>query len=324
MMPQFMDTEERRFSHDKFAIGISAFVIGLAKKVLIADEAARYATPVFSAAQAGSPLSFLEAWGGCLAYTFQLYFDFSGYSDMAIGLALMFGITLPLNFFSPYKAQSIIEFWRRWHMTLSRFLRECLYIPLGGNRKGPSRRYINLMITMLLGGLWHGAGWTFVIWGGLHGIYLAINNLWHALKQRLGIDGRRSRLWTKMLSCGITFVAVSVAWVVFRAESSGAALSMLGSMSGMNGLSGGPLFKGIEEIRILVVSALIVWCLPNTYQLLERYRPALETYPDVADSAYTGRIQWSPSKAWAVFVGVMGLAALLSCTRASEFLYFQF
>jgi D-alanyl-lipoteichoic acid acyltransferase DltB (MBOAT superfamily) len=125
-------------------------------------------------------LTLFEAWGGALAYTFQLYFDFSGYSDMAIGLSRLFGIRLPLNFDSPYKATNIIDFWRRWHMTLSRFLRDYLYLPLGGNRKGKVRRYANLMVTMLLGGLWHGAGWTFVIWGGLHGFYLIVNHAWHA------------------------------------------------------------------------------------------------------------------------------------------------
>ena len=121
------------------------------------------------------------AWQGALAYTLQLYFDFSGYTDMAIGLARMFGVKLPVNFNSPYKAPRIIDFWRRWHMTLSRFLRDYLYIPLGGNRKGPARRYLNLMLTMLLGGLWHGAGWTYVVWGGLHGLYLLVNHAWRNL-----------------------------------------------------------------------------------------------------------------------------------------------
>ncbi len=325
MMPQFMNSDQKRFSHDHFSVGISAFVIGLAKKVLIADELARYATPVFDAALAGDSVSFVDAWGGTLAYTFQLYFDFSGYSDMAIGLALMFGITLPLNFYSPYKSTSIIEFWRRWHMTLSRFLRDYLYIPLGGSRKGKYRRYVNLLITMLLGGLWHGAGWTYVIWGGLHGIYLSINNLWRAQKKRFGMDLGRSTFLGRTVSGIITFCAVATAWVFFRAESFGAALTMLKSMAGLNGLSTGSLFGGYAEVRLLVISALVVWVLPNTYQFLERFRPALQTYPDMMEeSTYEGRIQWSPSRAWAVSVGFVGLAALLSCTRASEFLYFQF
>ncbi len=165
MMPQFAQRQTYRPDYDKLAAGVTLFVLGLTKKVLIADEVGGYVAPFFDAARSGAALTFLEAWCGALAYTFQLYFDFSGYSDMAVGLSLMFGVRLPINFHSPYKAVNIIEFWRRWHMTLSRFLRDYLYVPLGGSRKGPARRYINLLLTMLLGGLWHGAGWTFVLWG---------------------------------------------------------------------------------------------------------------------------------------------------------------
>jgi D-alanyl-lipoteichoic acid acyltransferase DltB (MBOAT superfamily) len=180
MLPQFLDNSIYRFAHDRIAVGLSIFFIGLFKKVVIADSIALYSTPMFDGAHQGATISFFPAWGGALSYTFQLYFDFSGYSDMAVGLAYLFGIRLPLNFYSPYKATSIIEFWKLWHITLSRFLRDYLYIPLGGNRKGPSRRMTNLLITMLLGGLWHGAGWTFVIWGALHGLYLILNHLWRA------------------------------------------------------------------------------------------------------------------------------------------------
>jgi len=158
MLPQFLDNSIYRFAHDRIAVGLSIFFIGLFKKVVIADSIALYSTPMFDGAHQGATISFFPAWGGALSYTFQLYFDFSGYSDMAVGLAYLFGIRLPLNFYSPYKATSIIEFWKLWHITLSRFLRDYLYIPLGGNRKGPSRRMTNLLITMLLGGLWHGAG----------------------------------------------------------------------------------------------------------------------------------------------------------------------
>jgi alginate O-acetyltransferase complex protein AlgI len=158
-----------------------------------------------------------EAWAGALAYTLQIYFDFSGYTDMALGIALMFNIHLPINFDSPYKATSIIDFWRRWHMTLSRFLRDYLYIPLGGNRHGKLRRYLNLAVTMLLGGLWHGAGWTFVLWGALHGAYLTANHLWRDfVVDKLPL---RFPAWLATLSGGtLTFVAVVAAWVVFRAD----------------------------------------------------------------------------------------------------------
>ncbi|WEF35690.1 MBOAT family O-acyltransferase [Pseudoduganella chitinolytica] len=163
MIPQFDTPQTHRFNTGRLTVGMIFFAIGLFKKVVIADGVARFVGPVFNMHHAS--LTQLEAWAGALAYTFQLYFDFSAYSDMAYGLSYMFGIILPINFFSPYKATSIIEFWRRWHITLSTFLRDYLYIPLGGNRRGKAQRYVNLVITMLLGGLWHGAAWTFIAWG---------------------------------------------------------------------------------------------------------------------------------------------------------------
>src|ERR1700742_821559 len=165
--------------------------------------------PLVGLAFDASAPSFDHAWIGALAYTFQLYFDFSGYSDMAIGISLMFGIFLPLNFNSPYKATSIVDFWRRWHMTLSQFLRDYLYIPLGGNRHGRVLRYVNLMITMLLGGLWHGAAWTFVIWGALHGLYLCVNHAWNHFAPAAP---QRFAPLAKLGSCTLTFLAVVVAW----------------------------------------------------------------------------------------------------------------
>jgi len=194
-----------------------------------------HATPIFDAAVNGQTITFFEAWAGALAYTFQLYFDFSGYSDMAIGLGRMYGITIPLNFNLPYQASSIIEFWRRWHVTLSRFLRDYLYIPLGGNRKGRVRRYINLMITMLLGGFWHGAGWTFVVWGGLHGLYLIMNHAWRFLVQRMGFRGNKGNVLTRFVGWFLTFTAVVVAWVLFRAENFRVAMEILRGMAGLNG-----------------------------------------------------------------------------------------
>lgn len=191
VLPQFRQRSPAL--NELFPMGLTIFVMGLAKKVLLADNAARYATPAFDAAAAGDHLGMWGAWNGVLAYTAQLYFDFSGYTDMAIGAALLFGIRLPLNFASPYKAQSIIDFWRRWHMTLSRFLRDYLYVPLGGNRHGEARRYANLLATMVLGGLWHGAAWTFVFWGALHGAYLVVNHLWRAIRPRLALPAKRAQ-----------------------------------------------------------------------------------------------------------------------------------
>jgi alginate O-acetyltransferase complex protein AlgI len=181
MMPQFASAAPYRFSTRCFGVGLTVFTIGLAKKVLIADPFGNLASLIFAAAHAGVPIRLIAAWVGVLAFTCQLYFDFSGYSDMAIGISKLFGIDLPVNFASPYKSTSIIQFWQRWHMTLSRFLRDYLYFPLGSNRKGKLRRYVNLMTTMLLGGLWHGANYTFLIWGGLHGCYLMINHAWRCV-----------------------------------------------------------------------------------------------------------------------------------------------
>ncbi len=238
MMPQFAQASTYRFNYENMAVGLTIFFIGLFKKVILADGISEYVEPVFNAPAAHMHLSFIEAWVGALSYTLQLYFDFSGYSDMAIGLSRMFGVILPLNFHSPYKAVNIIEFWHRWHMTLSRFLRDYLYIPLGGNRRGKGRRYLNLMATMLLGGLWHGANWTFVIWGGLHGVYLVINHAWHAVRRRLGQNPEQP-LSRPMhaLSVVLTFVAIVATWVVFRAGNLDTSIEILKAMMGMNGIA---------------------------------------------------------------------------------------
>src|ERR1700738_4595310 len=194
MIPQFERAALRRPDPHLILCGLIIFGVGLFKKTCLADGI----QPLVSLAFGPNVPTFDQAWIGALAYTFQLYFDFSGYSDMAIGISLMFGIFLPVNFNSPYKAASIVEFWRRWHMTLSQFLRDYLYIPLGGNRRGLALRYVNLMITMLLGGLWHGAAWTFVIWGALHGAYLCVNHAWNrfgpAVAPRYRRGGHHARL----------------------------------------------------------------------------------------------------------------------------------
>ena len=234
MMPQFEHSSTYRPSLSNLSAGFAIFGLGLLKKVVIADGVSGYADAVFSTASAGHVPTFMAAWLGALAYTFQLYFDFSGYSDMAVGLSWMFNVRLPFNFDSPYKAGNIIDFWRRWHMTLSAFLRDYLYIPLGGNRHGPVRRYVNLAITMLLGGLWHGASWTFVFWGGLHGAYLGANHAFRALAQRLGHAVQASVAYRTV--CWLcTFLAVVVAWVFFRAPTFGAAGRMLRGMAHAHG-----------------------------------------------------------------------------------------
>ncbi|HRF89147.1 MAG TPA: MBOAT family O-acyltransferase, partial [Pseudomonadales bacterium] len=216
MMPQFAHAKTYRISQENIAIGLTIFAIGMFKKMAIADPLSTFVGPVFAVSKHPGLLSTEEAWLGALAYCLQLYFDFSGYSDMAIGLSRLFGIKMPLNFNSPYKSTSIIDFWRRWHMTLSQFLRDYLYISLGGNRKGKTRRHINLLLTMLLGGLWHGAGWTFIIWGGLHGIYLTINHVFREFfppsnNKTLAARTRAITGWI------LTTLGVIFAFVVFRA-----------------------------------------------------------------------------------------------------------
>ncbi|MEE9543666.1 MAG: MBOAT family protein, partial [Thermodesulfobacteriota bacterium] len=237
MMPQFAKEPERGLGYANLSIGLTIFSLGLFKKVVLADGIALFATPVFSAAGAGDTLSFFTAWTGALSYTFQLYFDFSGYSDMAVGIGTAFGIRLPLNFSSPYKATNIIDFWRRWHITLSTFFRDYVYFPLGGSRETTARTLFNLIITMLLGGLWHGAGWTFVFWGFLHGVYLAINHGWRmARRSLLGHDLEKSTLAGRVTGTIITFLAVVVSWVFFRADSFTSALGILRGMAGLNGV----------------------------------------------------------------------------------------
>ena len=224
MMPQFFDIKNAFPNAGNIAKGILIFCIGLFKKVFIADTFAVWADAGFDSDQA---LTFFESWGASLSYTFQLYYDFSGYTDMAIGAALIFNIVLPLNFNSPYKALSIQDFWRRWHMTLSRWLKDYLYIPLGGNRKGSLRTYFNLMATFVLGGLWHGAGWTFILWGSLHGLALVVHRLWENTKFKL----------PKYAAWACTFLFVNVTWVFFRAETFSDAMRILKGMVGLNGVA---------------------------------------------------------------------------------------
>ncbi len=275
MMPQFAQQKNYRIDWQNVANGLMLFTLGLCKKTLLADSFAPFASAIFDGAQRGALLTSYEAWAGALAYTMQIYFDFSGYTDMALGIALIFNIHLPINFNSPYKAASIIEFWRRWHMTLSRFLRDYLYIPLGGNRKGKLRRYLNLMATMLLGGLWHGAGWTFVWWGALHGIYLTINHLWREWLPERAAQWLPERL-TRLTAGALTFVAIVVAWVVFRASDITQAAAILKAMFGLKArliplhdVTHGQLLvvtnlRGRELARLLVLAFAWVWLLPNS------------------------------------------------------------
>ena len=294
LIHQFAASPLRDGVYERLSRGVTLLVAGLVKKVLIADGLAGIADPLFAGAAAGRTLSLAEAWIAAGAFGLQIYFDFSGYSDMAIGLALMFGFSLPINFNAPYIATSVREFWRRWHMTLSRFLRDYLYIPLGGSRFGPARQVAALAATMLLGGLWHGAGWTFVVWGGLHGAALAVNRAW----ARAGVRLPAAVAWTA------TMLFVFAAWVPFRAESFAAAAAMLGAMAGANGV-GAPV-EGLEDLWLIAVAAAIAVLGPTSP------RAVLELL--------------APRRLAAVGVG----AALVFVTLAvgggdnAEFIYFQF
>lgn len=334
MMPQFADPTTYKPNAAHFAIGLSIFVLGLAKKVLIADNLAPMANPVFAP---GAHPAMIEAWVGTLAYTFQLYFDFSGYSDMAIGLSRLFGIALPLNFASPYKARNIAEFWRRWHMTLSRFLRDYLYIPLGGSRDGRLLRYRNLMLTMLLGGLWHGAAWTFVAWGALHGAYLIVHQCWQGSRAALSMEGKR--WWPPLAQC-LTFAAVVTAWIFFRADSFATAFDVLKGMGGQNGLD---LPRGLAQfshclqwlpmpvkfdgvawidisgpgLPVLGLAMVLAFAAPNTQQLFWRFAAAQQP----ARLAWLG---WQPRRAWSLAMAALFVSCVFSMNRVTEFLYFQF
>ncbi len=295
MTPQFRNGRSLRT--EDLAAGLTIFALGLAKKVLVADNLAPLANPLFAG---GIAPQMGDAWIGTLAYSMQLYFDFSGYSDMAIGLSRLFGVRLPENFNSPYQARNISEFWRRWHMTLSRFLRDYLYIPLGGNRGSQWRRWRNLMITMVLGGAWHGAGWSFLAWGALHGMYLVLH-------QRFG--GGKAVWWAGPM----TFMAVMLAWVPFRAPDLGSAIHIWAGLAGWHGLGlpralGGPGLQWISAggigIPLLLGASCAAWCAPNTSVLFARY--------------------WDGGLRQAGTVAALLLACVFSMNRPTEFLYFQF
>ncbi len=313
MLPQFADKNKYQVSANNFAVGLTLFAFGLAKKLLIADNL----VPLVDAAFGSDHPQLLQAWLGVFAYSFQLYFDFSGYSDMAIGVSRLFGFQIPFNFNSPYKASSVSDFWLRWHISLSRFLRNYLYISLGGNRFGQLARYRNLLLTMLLGGLWHGANWTFVIWGGLHGLYLCIQHGWRTLRgDRTPSPGKLVAFANRAL----TFLAVMLAWCFFRAADVPSALKMLAGMVGGNGFAA---VTGIEPLGycMLALSALIALYLPNTNEVVLHLDSRFENKP--ASFSILG-VRWFPSLRWGVVTGILLALCLLSMDKTQDFIYAQF
>jgi D-alanyl-lipoteichoic acid acyltransferase DltB (MBOAT superfamily) len=326
MIPQFRRPETYTPHGRAIAVGITVFMLGLFKKVVLADEIGALADTMFSPAHALA-LGWVDAWAGSLAYTLQIYFDFSAYTDMAIGLSRMFNISLPANLDSPYKACSIVDFWRRWHMTLSRFLRDYLYIPLGGNRRGMARRHANLLATMVLGGLWHGAGWTFVCWGALHGIFLIINHGWRAMRGLFGIADTAGGAAGRLAAWALTFLAVVVAWVFFRAPDLNTAFAVLAAMAGLHGAT---LSSFVTTRQALTLAALlpIALCCPNLREIMAREETVLGAVRrragDIAAPFPTLRFRWRPSSTWALASFCLFAVSLLQMTRVSQFLYFRF
>lgn len=312
MMPQFMDGNNKWINLKNISLGSFIFAIGLFKKVAIADTFAIWANKGFMNTEA---LTLFEGWIASLAYTFQLYFDFSGYTDMAIGIALLFNIRLPMNFNSPYKALNIQDFWRRWHMTLGRFLTKYIYFPIGGNRNGEARTYLNILIIFLISGLWHGAGWTFVFWGFLHGLATVIHRYWTKLNFKMN----------RILAWFITFQFINFSWVFFRAETWQDAINVTKSMVGLSGVyfpsvltinfpswipayMGKTFFVGKDEelylaVILLITSMLVVIFAKNSVEKLEEFKP-----------------KWSN----VIFIGVIFVSSVLLLTKVSEFLYFNF
>lgn len=298
---------ERRHSLALASRGVALFILGFAKKVLVADAVA----PLVDMAFAGSSPGLAAAWIGVLAYAMQIYFDFSGYSDMAVGLGLLFGFHFPINFNSPYKSISITDFWRRWHISLSNWLRDYLYIPLGGNRISPARTYINLMLVMLLGGLWHGANWTFMVWGGIHGALLA----WERFR---GSSQPSFLPWARAR----TFVLVCLAWVPFRAPTMTQTIDIWAGMIGLHGWGmsinwDGSLPFGFM-IGLLSAALGIAWFTPNTWQIL-RMHESEEAAP--AFGIAWPQIIWRTAAVIVIFVFSVGV---LMVNSSSPFLYFQF
>ena len=293
MLPQFQSSKTYRLNYNNVASGMAIFLLGLFKKVAIADSLAPWVNEYFSRPDSLMPI---EAWFAAFGYSFQLYFDFSAYSEMAIGLGLMFNLRLPRNFDSPYQATNIIDFWRRWHMTLGVWVKNYLYIPLGGNRHGLPKKLRNLMVSMLLIGLWHGAGWTYVLWGGLHGLYLVINHWWRSFNLSL----------PKIIAWPLTFLAVMLAWVFFRADTVGQAVTILSHMFDISQLATGVSFHGPTGVRIrmLLAFALVLMFCPSAQRLVDRH--------------------FCPNLKWTVICIVAGVVSLFYFSHISDFLYFQF
>ena len=363
MMPQFK-AASCRIDPQHVALGLTLLAFGLFKKVVLADGIAEHVSPIYEAAAAGKPVSFVAGWVAAVGFTLQIYFDFSGYSDMAIGIARCFGIKLPANFDSPLKATSIVDFWLRWHMTLTRFLTAYLYNPLVlwltrrrlargkpalGGRAPSVGAFMQLLVgptllTMLVSGVWHGAGYLFIAWGLLHGVYLSINHAWRVFGPRARVDKARYARWMQPIGLLLTFLAVVFAMVLFRSPTAAAAGDIVQGMIGVHGISvpaplQGPLRSllsatavpiewPLQELALrlawIVVLLAIALLLPNTMELTARFEPALSLRSVQLEGAWSRRFGWSPSLPWALTASALMVAAIMRLGGKSEFLYWQF
>jgi alginate O-acetyltransferase complex protein AlgI len=367
MMPQFQSAP-CRFDSENVAVGLTLFSFGLFKKVIFADHIAPLVTPIYDQAVAGTHISLLASWMAALGFTLQLYFDFSGYTDMALGLARFFGVRLPLNFYSPLKASSIIDFWLRWHMTLTRFLTAYIYNPLTlwltrrRTSKGRSSiaglkttfgAFVNLLmfptlLTMFISGLWHGAGYGFIIWGLLHGSYLTINHAWRFVIPRLWTDRKSYERVMQPVGRILTFVVVVASIVFFRSATVTSAIDLAKGLVGLNGIGlpeglfdrAGSLAGVLHRLGVIAepwnirdfanlaiwISVLMVIALacPNTIQIMERYEPALGVKPQQTKLWIRRFVEWNTSLPWAIVVSILAAIATASLGGPSEFLYWQF
>jgi D-alanyl-lipoteichoic acid acyltransferase DltB (MBOAT superfamily) len=368
MMPQFHRTS-CTFERDNVSVGLTLFMFGLSKKVFLADTLGRLVTPIYEQAAAGTDVSLLPAWMAATGFTLQIYFDFSGYTDMALGIARCVGVRLPVNFNSPLRASSIIDFWLRWHVTLTRFLTAYVYNPLAlaltrrrmakgrpglGGRQASVGAFLQLLmfptlLTMFVSGVWHGAGYLFILWGVLHGVFLTVNHAWRLVGPKLWRDKVSYRRFMKPVGFALTFMSVAVSMVVFRSSTMEAVGSLFQGMVGLNGVALpeaiydrlGPLALWLRRAGIvegleaniafsrtafwIVFLAMISFACPNTLQLLGRHEPALDWKADPGSrGAIGGTVEWKASLAWAMIVSVIAAIGMLHVAGQSEFLYWQF
>jgi alginate O-acetyltransferase complex protein AlgI len=326
VLPQFKNKAIFNFNYTNINIGLIIFIIGLTKKVLVADHLGLVVNSSFSAFAAGENLGTFMTWISLLSYAFQLYFDFSGYGDMAVGLAKMMGVELPINFYSPYKAPSLIEFWRRWNMTLTRFLRDYLYLPLAASRQDAKKwHYANLFITMTLGGFWHGANWTFIIWGIYHGFCLTINHLWREWCLNKNYHNIEKSTSLRFLSVMLTFIVVMLGWILFRSPDLHTAALIFKNMFWINTILPMPLSSDTMQLEIVrvILAAMIIWLVPNTYELVGYITASTKSINQYLPTGNAEQALVFDSR-WAFLLAGLSTLCIMNLMQGSPFLYFQF